>query len=242
MNFSWFCGRKSLLKTGLLVGMTDIHSHLLPGVDDGIATKEEALHALDYLAHIGVSRIYLTPHLMNDLKANTPEFLQAVFSDLEKVVPEKIALRLAGEYMLDAGFERQRRIGLLTFPGKYILLETSCFSSIFGFKERLYELTLDGFRPILAHPERYIYMGMGDYEELKEKGCAFQLNLMSLGGIYGKEPKQRAFMLLEKGYYEYVGSDIHALPVYAEMIEKCRMNDSGLKQLEKLFQNNTTLW
>jgi len=111
--FSWLSSETNILKSGLLKGMTDIHAHLLPGVDDGMASVEESLAAIEYLYEIGVRRIFLTPHIMEDIIENHPDFLQKRFEEFCKKNKSPVELRLAGEYMLDTGFKKQTEEGLL---------------------------------------------------------------------------------------------------------------------------------
>lgn len=229
-------------KAGLFQGMTDVHSHLLPGVDDGVSSLEEALQILKYLQEAGVSRMYLTPHIMADLNEKGASELTNRFRQFVRVCPDWIELRLAGEYMLDAGFAAQCKAGLLTMARRHVLVETSYWAAPPNLPDILYELSVDGYVPILAHPERYGYMAEEDYRRLKENGYKFQLNLMSLAGVYGKQATYRACRLLEKGFYDFAGSDIHRLDVYRQTVEEHLLTRMQQNNLKKLLENNHYLW
>jgi tyrosine-protein phosphatase YwqE len=234
--------KQNILRTGLLEGMTDIHSHLLPGVDDGMQDKEGALDALLYMRSIGVRRIFLTPHVMSDLKENTPENLRAHFAQFAKLCPEGIELQLAAEYMLDAAFEQKIEAGLLTMPNRYVLVETSYLSPPPNLIDLLYEVSVSGYQPIIAHPERYMYMRERMYQQLKAKGYKFQLNLFSLVGTYGQTVRKKATAMLKEGLYDFTGSDIHQLRSYRESFAALSVSRSQRKEIERLLHNNTMLW
>lgn len=222
--------------------MTDVHTHLLPGVDDGASSEEEALQLLRYLASIGVERIYLTPHVMQDLEKNTAEYLTDSFLSFRALSPEGIELRLAAEYMIDSDFQKHIDAGLLTMANRFVLIETSYLSAPFGFNQFVYELMVNGYIPILAHPERYFYMGVNDYRLLKEQGCRFQLNLMSLHGTYGRRAALVSHQLLKEGFYDYVGSDLHRLEVYCDVVEHLSLTRTQQQNLKTLLENNHSLW
>ena len=237
-----FSSRKTIRQSNLLWGMTDVHSHLLPGVDDGVPNEVEALRILKYLQEIGVSRLYLTPHIMGDLEKNTSENLKERFDAFARICPDWIELRLAGEYLLDSCFEKQRKTGLLVMNGRHVLVETSYMSAPPDFLNMLYDLSLDGYTPILAHPERYLYMADEDYRVLKDRGYKFQLNLMSLHGIYGRRAAQVSHRLLKNEYYDYAGSDLHWLGVYEDTVEHLLLTRTEQQQLKALLENNHSLW
>lgn len=242
MMLPFFNPRKNMQRAGLLQGMTDVHSHLLPGVDDGVASLEEALQIMKYLQEAGVSRMYLTPHIMADLNEKGASELRVRFEEFLGACPDWIELRLAGEYMLDAGFATQCKSGLLTMARRHVLVETSYWAAPPNLMDMLYELSLDGYVPILAHPERYGYMTGKTYGLLKENGYKFQLNLMSLAGVYGKPTAYRASRLLEKGFYDFAGSDIHRLDVYRQTVECHLLTRHQQNNLKKLLENNHSLW
>lgn len=241
--FSWLYPKKNSLKSGLLQGMTDIHSHLLPGVDDGIPTQAEAIRALAFLREeVGVQRIYLTPHIMGDWPRNRPAELKERFSFFLQTAPLGVEYRLAAEYMLDAGFRSQMTEGLLAMAGRHVLVETSYLSSPPDLERMLYEISLEGYTPILAHPERYVYMSDEQRFFLKDQGYKFQMNLMSLAGTYGKGPLACASSLLKQGFYDFIGSDFHKLHVYRQSLEHLYLNAAQKKAIGRLKENNEMLW
>lgn len=208
----WMFKRKrALCDSTIFQGFTDWHSHLLPGVDDGVQTLEECLQILSVYEQVGVSEVWLTPHIMEDVPNSTP-FLRERYSGLKAAYKGNVTLKLAAEYMLDNLFmERLRTNDLLPLGDKAdcLLVETSCFNPPIGLHGMLDSIKSAEFFPVLAHPERYVYMADGEYEALKDKGVRFQLNLFSLVGLYGKEPQEKAEWLLRKGYYDMAGTDTH---------------------------------
>lgn len=216
----FFKSSVSVADSGILQGMTDCHSHLLPGVDDGVKTEEETWRILDEMERQEVRKVWFTPHIMEDIP-NETAILQQKFQDLKQKHRGKVELALAAEYMMDNLFEeRLKRDDLLPLEeGKrYLLVETSYFNPPMGLLSILLNIQKKGYYPLLAHPERYVYMQMADYELLKEKGIFFQMNLSSLGGMYGKEVKVKSEALLKKGMYNFIGSDIHSITYYKILV------------------------
>lgn len=191
--------------------ITDFHSHILPGVDDGVRTMEEALTILDRLAREGVEALWLTPHIMEDVP-NKTEALKARFAELQAAYSGPVRLHLSAEYMLDSLFvERLETRDLLPFGerGDHLLVETSCFTPPMDLDGLLGRIRSAGFFPVLAHPERYFYMDRKDYKRLAGAGVLFQLNLGSIAGAYGREVRQKARWLLRHRFYTVAGSDLH---------------------------------
>ena len=233
-----FKRKYKLLESGILRGATDIHCHVLPGVDDGSPDIDTSFQLLEFMsARIGYSKVWLTPHVMRDLH-NTAEKVSAVFSTLKENYSGSVELRLASEYMMDEGFKERLTTDPLRLGSEHLLVETSYMNPPVRLDDILMSVWEAGFRPLIAHPERYMYMGKKDYEHLKEYGFDFQLNIMSLSGYYGARPKAVAFKLLEQGMYDYVGSDLHHLDVYQPMMEKMKLTKSHLDALDELLANN----
>ena len=177
----------SIGASGILAGATDYHSHILPGVDDGVESMEEALRILAAYEELEIKELWLTPHIMEDIP-NTPEKLQARFAELRGAYKGNIALNLAAEYMIDNHFQgilKNKELLPIGTKGNHLLVETSYFSSPIRLHETLKQIKAIGYYPILAHPERYMYMDTDDYLELKKEDIKFQLNILSLGGYYG---------------------------------------------------------
>lgn len=193
-----------------LKGYVDHHSHLLPGVDDGFKTVEDSLKCLDIYEQWGFEEIWLTPHIMEDFPNRTDDLKQR-FDELNGAYQGNLKLHLASENMIDNLFvERLEKMDLLPM-GDRLLVETSYFSAPEYFQDMLDEIKRKGFRPLLAHPERYRYMSDDDYDALLEKGVELQLNVFSLMGMYGKTAKDKATHLLKRGAYTLSGTDVHNL-------------------------------
>ena len=203
----------SLDGSGMFSGLTDWHSHVLPGVDDGIKTMDEALEVLRNYDEKGVKNLWLTPHIMEDYP-NTTDKLRARFEDLQKVWNGNLKLRLASENMLDSLFEQRlaaRDLLPIGDNADHLLVETSYFSAPMGFDGIIDSIMSAGYYPLLAHPERYTYMDEADYIRLHEKGVKMQLNYVSLVGGYGETARKKSVWLLKNGYIDVVGSDVHRL-------------------------------
>lgn len=233
--------KKSLLKSGFLEGFTDRHSHLLPGVDDGFRTMEETLDALEYMESAGVSEIWLTPHIMEDIP-NTTADLRERFNELTAAYKGPIKLRLASENMLDNLFEQRLAANdLLPMNDSILLVETSYFNPPIEFQKLLGDIVAKGYRPLLAHPERYKYMDIDDYASLKEQGILFQLNLGAIAGGYSKETQHKAAELLARGWYDFVGSDCHSLLHYQSAVNAplSRSVIAAIRKTIKEFKQTT---
>lgn len=207
--FGLFNRRTSVLDSGLLKGAVDQHSHILYGLDDGVKTQEDSLAILRFLEEQGVSEVWFTPHVMEDVP-NTTEGIRSRFEELKAVYDGGLQLHVAAEYMIDTLFEeRLSRRDLLEHGEEVVLVETSAIAPPFNLWVVLEQMLKAGYRPLIAHPERYRYMEPEDYRELHNMGCLLQLNLPSIVGFYGESARQRAHYLLDKGWYRMVGSDCH---------------------------------
>ncbi|MCB0606967.1 MAG: hypothetical protein H6562_19015 [Lewinellaceae bacterium] len=193
----------------------DIHAHWLPGVDDGAQTEEEGLSLVRGLVELGYSKLVATPHIKADHYNNDPIKLGKVFSKFKKAVKAagiNVELGLAAEYMLDDGFIKHLEDNnLLAINGNLVLIEMSPLQLFPALEEILTELKRRGYQPVLAHPERYGYYfkNWSALEALKEQGCYFQLNALSPAGYYGRYIGDRARAIMDRNWYEFVGTDIH---------------------------------
>lgn len=172
-----FSKRHSLADSGILKGFTDCHCHLLPGVDDGVETIDETLQLLDIYETSGITAVWLTPHVMEDLP-NTTAVLQARFARLQAAYHGPVTLCLSAEYMLDNLFrERLHDNDLLPLgaSGRYLLVETSCYQPPIAFHDTIKHIIRQDHHPLLAHPERYLYLQASDYAVLKQTDVAFQI-------------------------------------------------------------------
>lgn len=201
-------------KTVSLAGMTDWHSHLLPGVDDGVKTMAESLEILSAYEDMGIMEAWLTPHIMEDVP-NTTATLQTKFNELKAAYTGNVRLHLSAENMIDSLFmERMASNELLSIGMKRdkLLVETSYFNPPVDFLEDTIEKIIDaGYVPVIAHPERYVYVGdIKEYESWKDMGVKFQLNILSTSGFYGPDAKNKSEALLHRHMYDYIGTDIHS--------------------------------
>lgn len=279
-----------------MVGAADHHSHILPGVDDGVETMDEALRILATYEELGIKELWLTPHIMEDIP-NTPEKLKARFAQLQAAYKGNIALHLAAEYMIDNHLrkllqdcksepqdaknspslekreypkgegdkitepqgeishyqlrpasggrcheqsevtEGSKHLLPIGNNGKHLLVETSYFNPPIKFRETLKQIKSLGYHPLLAHPERYLYMDEAEYRRLREEGVKFQLNLASLAGGYGKTVKKKAQWLLENGFYSVAGSDLHYEDAI-EYITRCKLGEKGIDKINKLLTSS----
>ena len=219
-----FSSKYSLQQSDFLKGWTDRHSHILPGVDDGIQTIEDSIAILSMYEQMGVKKVWLTPHIMEDCP-NTPEKLKTRFEELKSAYKGNIELALSAENMMDGLFIKRLEQGILMPYGdnnNELLIETSYVQPPMRMESILRDMQKTGITPVLAHPERYLYMDAEKYENIKDMGVKFQLNITSLIGAYGNQVKERAEYLLNEGYYNYSGSDAHSYHAIQRAFEhKC---------------------
>lgn len=203
----------SLLEAGIMRDFTDWHSHILPGVDDGVKTLEDSLTILRRYDEMGVKHLWLTPHIMEDYP-NTTADLQRRFEDLKLTWDGNVELHLAAENMLDSLFEERlanRDFLPIGQRASHLLVETSYFNPPMNMDELLTGVLKAGYYPLLAHPERYRYMDENDYYKYRNMGIRFQINFMSLVGGYGETARKKAEWLLRKRMVDVTGSDLHRL-------------------------------
>ena len=233
---------KPKLATLIPSNYVDIHSHVLPGIDDGAKTMEDTRFLLDGMAQLGFSKSITTPHTMGNVWDNTSETikeaLEAVQTHLQ-VPAQKLHLQAASEYFLDESL--MKRIGenaLLTLKENYVLVEMSYLNAPLQLYDFLFELQLKGYQLILAHPERYSFLHgkKKEYAKLKKAGCMFQLNLLATVGYYGKDVCEIADYLLKEDCYDFVGSDIHHAQHLASFDKKIKI--SNPKILEQVMAKN----
>jgi tyrosine-protein phosphatase YwqE len=210
-----FFKSKPLLKDLIPEGYIDIHSHLLPGIDDGAATLEETVALIQGLRKIGFEQWITTPHTIQNVWNNTKSEIETKLDYTIEALKAKnlaVPLKAASEYMMDASFMTLfQKEPLLTLKDRYVLVEISYINPPLQLYDILFELQLAGYQPVLAHPERYpFYHGQTQhYQKLKQAGCLFQLNLLSTTGYYGPEVAKAGDQLLKKGMIDFVGSDVH---------------------------------
>lgn len=226
----------SIAQSGILQGMTDWHSHILPGVDDGVQTMEESLQILSFYEELGIREVWLTPHIMEDVPNRTND-LKTRFAELKAAYRGTVILHLAAENMLDNLFEKRlEKNDLLPLgeDGTHLLVETSYFNPPMGLNNILLRIKAKGYIPVLAHPERYVYMDRNDYQQLKEMNVKLQLNLPSLVGAYGQEVRSKAEWLLKNDYYSLCGSDAHRFSFWRETVVRKKLAEKALCLLQEM--------
>lgn len=235
--FGLFGGRKeSLISSGLLSGARDCHTHILPDVDDGVRTMEQALEILAYEESAGISEVWCTPHVMEDVPNATDQLLDR-FAELRAAYKGPVQLHLAAEYMLDTEFEKRLdKKDLITMWDDLVLVETSANIPPYNLLDIFRNMLSYGYRPLLAHPERYRYMQMKDYADLHDMGVFFQVNLGSLVSYYGETARKKAEVLLEKGWYSAAGSDCHRLVAVRKQFEDEVLTSKVRNDLDKLLR------
>jgi protein-tyrosine phosphatase len=197
--------------------VTDMHSHLLPGIDDGSPDTETSLQLISGLQELGYRKFITTPHILWDMYKNDATTIGAAHQELQEAAQKEynstVPVKVAAEYFLDEHFDEllQNNAPLLTLHENLVLVEFSFVTTPLNFKDKLFNMQLKGYQPVLAHPERYLYF-MSDkkwYDELKSAGFYFQLNILSLAGYYGKASLQLAHYLIGKKYINLLGTDCH---------------------------------
>ena len=230
---------------GIFEGATDVHCHLLPGVDDGFSTLEKSLHALKKLEEHGIRKMVLTPNFMKDYPNNDRASITAKFNAYKAEAAKVcgIELHLAAEYMMDARFLEHFKQGFLTLDkdGTHVLCETSYLMCEHGVSEMLYEIMCSDYQPVIAHPERYEYANKDVYFKWADKRFKFQLNILSLAGAYGSNAVAKSQYLLKECLYKYVGSDMHGLSNYERFLPEIRLSNKNIERLEQLIENNKKL-
>ncbi len=193
----------------------DMHSHFLPGIDDGAKDINDSLLLLKTMAELGYKTIITTPHIFVDYHPNTTETIGAALAITQQAIKENnidITLRAAAEYYLDDYFSQlMDKEPLLAIYNNEVLVEFSMMFEPPDLAQTLFKMQTSGYKPIIAHPERYqfFHRNLDKYRELKDRGCLLQLNMLSIAGYYGAAVKTVAEQLLEKGMYDYCGSDAH---------------------------------
>jgi tyrosine-protein phosphatase YwqE len=218
---AWFnlFGKKTntLLQEPINLGdlHTDIHSHLIPGIDDGSKTMEESIELVKAVQALGYRKMITTPHIMNDYYKNTPEIILQGLDELRNALAKAnvdMEIEAAAEYMLDDGFEDKLKKGnLLTFGNNYVLVEMSYMAEPPNLSNLLFNLQTEGYQVVLAHPERYNYWHnqYHKYEEMSDRGVFLQMNINSLTGWYSESSQKMSQKLIAENRISFLGTDLH---------------------------------
>lgn len=241
--FSWFKKEKqSPVKSALF---TDIHSHLVPAIDDGAQTLEDSLTLIKGFSDLGYTKLITTPHVMSDTYKNTSSDILNGLARLNTFLKENnvdVTVEAAAEYYLDEHLMDMLKKDepLLTFGKKYLLFETNFLNEPFNLKDFIFLASTRGYRPVLAHPERYMYLqsAMDKAEDLINRGVLFQINISSLTGYYSKVVQTAANKLIDKGWVHFLGSDCHH-PKHLAQVDAARKVKSFQKALTLPLLNNT---
>ena len=229
---------KPTLKELIPNGFVDIHSHILPGIDDGAKNIEESLMLITEMKKMGFSKIIGTPHTYPGLYNNSNESIKNSFEKLKKGFNLDIGLCYASEYMIDYSLIKKAKDNkLMCIKENYVLIEMSYLAPPINLYEILYEIKVNGYVPILAHPERYLFIkSLKEYYKLKKYGCLFQANLLSATDYYGINVRKNLENLISKNLIDFVGSDIHSIRHVSAFNLAVKLK--RFKVFEKIINNN----
>lgn len=214
---------------------TDIHSHLLAAIDDGVRTTEDAMGIVRVFQEAGYKKMITTPHVMQDYYRNDPAIILERLDDLKKYLLQQgvsFEIQAAAEYYLDEVLSKkiEDREPLLVFGDQYLLFETNMINEPYPLKDFIFKLTTAGYKPVMAHPERYAYMTLKKAEDLRNRGVLFQINILSLIGFYSKPIQQLSHQLVDRGWVELLGSDCHNIE-QARLLQQAQRNKYFQKAL-----------
>jgi len=243
---SFFNNPKKSITALFPENFVDIHNHLIPGIDDGAKSLDESVTLIKRMHNYGIKNFICTPHIMSVLYENTPEIINEKLSILQhhlsNIGLSDIKISAAAEYMLDDNFETLlKEKKLLPLKDNMILVELSYLNPPLNLYEVIFNIQIAGYKPVLAHPERYSFFhkNYNEYLKLKEAGCLFQLNLLSLSNYYGKETKKIALKLLEDKLIDFAGSDTHH-EKHLNALETIN-NPAIIKLITPVLKNNSLL-
>lgn len=241
--FSWFRKEKQVYN-GIPL-QVDIHSHLLPGLDDGVQSLEQSLEIISHFQSLGYRKLITSPHVMSDLYRNTIEGIHEKLDQLrEHIQQQGLAMEVdaVAEYYLDEMLVRQVELNqpLLTFGKNYLLFETNFLTEPLMLKEFIFLAITRGYRPVLAHPERYLYIQneFNKAQDLIDRGVLFQVNISSITGYYSKQAQVVAHKLIDKGWVHLLGSDCHSLQ-HIKLVEQAQQMKYFRKAISLPLLNNT---
>jgi protein-tyrosine phosphatase len=226
---------------------TDMHSHLLPGIDDGSSSMEESVEMIRTFAELGYTRLITTPHIMGDFYRNTPAIIRQKLEEVRVAVQEaglSIQLDAAAEYYLDEQFIEKinRNEPLLTFGDRYLLFETPFINEPSRLQDCIFLLKAAGYQPVLAHPERYAYLynNFNRLEEIVAAGALLQINTLSFGGYYSQQAQKIAEKIVQAGLVNFLGTDCHK-PKHLEALSLTIRKSKTYKQALRLNLLNRSI-
>jgi len=218
--------------------LRDVHAHILPGIDDGVSTVEESLQALLALSNLGYKKVVATPHIMSERYPNSSALILEKVREINEALSQSgidLLVEPAAEYYLDDGFSALLgKRDILAIEGKYVLFETSHGQRPFNLEHIIFDISSQGYIPLMAHPERHHYLtsDLELFRDLKNRGVLFQANIGSFGGVYGKNVEDAAFLLAKQGMIDFIGTDIHS-PDQIEKISKILKDKKFIKAISK---------
>ena len=237
MIFNLFKSKPNL-KDLIPQGFVDIHSHILPGIDDGAKNIEESLTLISKMKKMGFTKIFGTPHVYPGVYNNDNDDIKKSYKSLKRCLKnDEIDVKYASEYMLDGTLLRKiDNKSLLTINNNYVLIELGFISPPLNLDEIIFRLILNGYIPVIAHPERYLYFNnnFNKFYNLKKNGCKFQLNILSLTGYYGNIVLKMSKKLIDDKIIDYVASDIHNNEHILEFEKKIKINN--IEEIEKIIE------
>ncbi len=231
MMLKWFSKKKEKGRKPLNFSVlkTDIHSHFIPGIDDGSPDMETTIALIEKMQELGFEKIITSPHVMSDFYQNSSEIILKGLADVRKELKAKninMEIDAVAEYYIDYEFEQ--KIGkekFLSFGDNYLLVELSFIQEPRNLFDIIFKLQLEGYKVVLAHPERYNYYTIKDYKEFINRGVILQINLLSLVGYYSPQVKKKTESLINAGMVSLIGTDCHNMN-HAELYEKCQTQKS----------------
>lgn len=239
-----FFKSKPYLKDLLAGNYVDIHSHLLPGIDDGAKSIADTSKLANSFQELGIAQFITTPHISHYVWNNSPEKIITKHRETKMQLEAEniqIPFQAAAEYFMDDWFENHfQNEKLLTLKDNYVLVEMSYMNAPVQLYKILFDLQVAGYIPVLAHPERYLFYhkNFNEYDKLKKAGCLFQLNLLATVGYYGTEVCKIADELLKKGLYNFAGTDVHHTKHIASFNQKIKVDSKNIFALKEIISNN----
>lgn len=239
---SFFFNQKKKIAP-LLNGFVDIHCHVLPGLDDGAKNMENTREMLSEYKKMGVKKIIATPHILKGSYPNTQKSISEAYERTKTGLKNNLIENFAAEHMLDEDFETMlKNKELLPLKDNYVLVEMSYFQKPINLAELIFTIGHQGYRPVLAHPERYNFIKkQNEYVRLKKMGCLFQLNLLALGKHYGAEVQKKAHVLMKEDLYDFTATDAHH-NIHLSKIPEITLSKNSYSILEKIIKKTVRIF